>query len=128
MPVKVRRTRPKKKPRRSFQMTSYPVSDDKAARLKAVRDLQIVGTRGSEAFDILARLAASEFDCPVGFISILDADRQWLQAECGMGTRQTDREIAFCNYTILGSKVFVVEDARADERFANNPLVTGSPN
>lgn len=44
-----------------------------------------------------------------------------------MGVNQTSRDISFCGHAILGDDVFVVPDALADERFADNPLVTGEP-
>jgi GAF domain-containing protein len=96
-------------------MTSYPVADDEASRLQALRGLEIVGTKGTEAFGIVAQLAANAFVCPISYISLIDEDRQWFKAEYGLGMSSTSRDAAFCNYTILGSKVFVVEDALRDE-------------
>jgi diguanylate cyclase (GGDEF)-like protein len=108
-------------------MTSYPIADDEASRLQALRGLEIVGTKGTEAFGIVAQLAANAFVCPISYISLIDEDRQWFKAEYGLGVSSTSRDAAFCNYTILGSKVFVVEDALRDERFASNPFVAGKP-
>jgi diguanylate cyclase (GGDEF)-like protein/PAS domain S-box-containing protein len=104
---------------------TYPLVEDEAMRLEAVRALQIVDTPRTTAFDTIATLAADMFGCPIAFISLLEQDRQWFKAECGLGLSSTARSAAFCNYTIRGGEVFVVEDALRDERFANNPLVTG---
>src|SRR6202165_4517716 len=106
---------------------TFPVNDDEASRIRALRALEIVGSPGSASFGAVVRLAADIFACPMAFISLLDKDQQWFKAECGLGTCSTPRESAFCNYTILGSDVFIVEDTLRDERFASNPLVTGPP-
>ena len=104
---------------------TYPLVDDEAMRLEAVRALQIVDTPRTVAFDTIAKLAADVFGCPISFISVLDRDRQWFKAECGLGVTSTSRGGAFCNYTILGSDAFVVEDAHLDQRFADSPMVRG---
>lgn len=106
---------------------SYPIVEDESLRLAALRALGIVGTSRTGVFDAIAKLAAHTLACPIAFISLLDKDQQWFKAECGLGTASTPRESAFCNHTILGSDVFIVEDAKCDERFASNALVTGQP-
>jgi sigma-B regulation protein RsbU (phosphoserine phosphatase) len=63
----------------------------------------------------------------MAFISLIDDDRQWFKARCGSGICQTPRNVSFCGHAIAGDGLLVVPDARRDERFADNPLVTGEP-
>ena len=105
---------------------TYPVVDDEPLRLDALRALAIVDTPRTAAFDTIAELVADVFACPIAFVSLLEKDRQWFKAECGLGVSETPR-VAFCNFTVLGADVFVVEDALEDARFVSNPLVTGEP-
>ena len=45
----------------------------------------------------------------------------------GIHVQETARDVAFCAHTILQDRLLEVCDARLDERFADNPLVTGDP-
>jgi diguanylate cyclase (GGDEF)-like protein len=104
---------------------NYPINDREPARLEALRALKVVGSPPSAPFDGVVRLICGALDCPIAFISLLDDTRQWFKAKCGLGDDSTPRRDAFCNYTILGSGPFIIEDTKEDERFAHNPQVTG---
>jgi PAS domain S-box-containing protein len=105
---------------------SPPLPENEAERLAALRQLDVLDTSPEEAFDELTELAANICKTPVALISLLDEKRQWLKSTVGWTLRETPREFAFCAHTILGTDVFVVPDASADERFAANPLVTSA--
>jgi len=104
-----------------------PLPGNEAARLAALTALDLLDTQPEAIFDSLTGLAALLFEAPVALVSLVDADRQWFKSCVGLETRETPRDAAFCAYTILRPEVFVVPDARADPRFAGNPLVTGPP-
>jgi len=108
-------------------MISYPIPNNETERLEALRSLRILGTEATPEFDAVVDMAASIFDAPIALVSFVDKDHQWFKAKLGMQENQTCRDVAFCNYTILSTEVFEVEDAWQDERFCHNPLVTGDP-
>jgi len=60
-------------------------------------------------------------------VSLVDADRQWFKARCGLDADETPRDFAFCAHAILTPDILEIPDTRADPRFAGNPLVIGSP-
>ncbi|MGD2045424.1 MAG: sensor domain-containing diguanylate cyclase [Gemmatimonadota bacterium] len=105
-----------------------PLPSDEAQRLQSLHALGILDTAPEERFDRLTRIARRFFRVPIALVSLVDADRQWFKSRNGLEDEELPREYSFCAYAILDSDhVMVVRDARSDERFSSNPLVTGSP-
>lgn len=107
---------------------SYPVPENETARVKGLRDLGILDTPAEERFDRITRFANQLLGTPISLISLIDTDRQWFKSAQGLDIRETSRESSFCAHAIIQEKTFFVEDATKDDRFKDNPLVTGSPN
>jgi GAF domain-containing protein len=106
---------------------SFPVPDNEEDRLRALRSCKSLDTKPEERFDELTELAAIICGVPISLISLVDADRQWFKSRFGLNVQETPRAQAFCTHAIMQPEMFVVPDAAADERFAQNPLVTGDP-
>lgn len=102
--------------------------DLEAMRLEALQSYEVLDTKTEQAFDALTALIADVCQTPIALISLLDTDRQWFKSRHGLDATETPREYAFCDHAIRKPGVMVVRDARQDERFADNPLVTGAPN
>lgn len=110
----------------TYQMP-VPTAHSEEARLAVLLDLQILDSPSEEAFDAIVQAARRLFSCKTALISLVDKDRQWFKAKCGLAASETPRQQAFCAYTILSDQALVVPDAMLDERFQENPLVTGPP-
>ncbi|CAN7568615.1 hypothetical protein ASF11_25115 [Acidovorax sp. Leaf76] len=102
-----------------------PANEDD--RLQALRQLLILDTPPEERFDRLTAFAADEFDMPIVLLSLIDEDRQWFKARVGLDVCETGRGISFCGHAILQDETMVVPDVTLDDRFADNPMVTGDP-
>ncbi len=96
-------------------------------RLDSLYNLQILETPIEQRFELITGLLCTIFDVPVSAISFVDLHRQWFKSIQGLAIEQTDRCVSFCQHTILGDDVMVIPDARFDDRFGNNPLVTSDP-
>lgn len=108
-------------------MQSAPVPPDEERRLRRLYGYGILDTLDEEEYTDIVRLVSEICRTPMANISFVDRDRQWFKAVVGLESRETPRDVAFCAHTILGTELFTVEDAAADPRFHDNPLVTGDP-
>lgn len=104
-----------------------PVPLNETERLKRLHYYDILDSLPENAFDDLTELAANILDVPIVLVSLIDKDRQWFKSKYGLDADQTPRDISFCQFAIMGNEIFEVEDAAKDERFKDNPLVTGDP-
>ncbi len=94
-------------------------------RLQAVRKFMELDHQIVTDLNEIVGLAAQICNTPVALVTLLDDEKQWFKAAVGTNVDCTDRELAFCNYTIKQTDVLVVPDLTLDERFCNSPLVTG---
>lgn len=101
---------------------------DESTRIDTLRSLNILDSSPEERFDRLTRLAKRLFGVPIALVSLVDADRQWFKSCMGLPVRETSRDISFCGHAILGDEILMIPDTLDDERFHDNPLVTGAPN
>jgi diguanylate cyclase (GGDEF)-like protein len=108
-------------------MMSAPFPVDEASRVAQLRLLSILDTEPEERFDRLTRLAKRLFSVPMAMVSLVDADRQWFKSSVGAAHRESPRDRSFCAHAILGDEVFTVSDTALDQRFVDNPLVSGEP-
>lgn len=108
-------------------MLAAPIPANESDRLAALRELLILDTPPEQRFDKIVHFAANEFDVPIALVSLIDSGRQWFKARHGLEVCKTGRDISFCGHAIHQAAHFIVEDAAADPRFADNPLVTGEP-
>jgi PAS domain S-box-containing protein len=108
-------------------MLAAPVPTDESRRLEAVRAFGGLDTPDEERFDRITRVAAAALHAPIATLTLIDAERQWFKSCVGLDARETPRDISFCGHAILSDDALVVADALDDERFFDNPLVTGPP-
>lgn len=108
-------------------MITARLPDNEVVRLDAIARYRLDGPGQEPAFDHAVQLAVNTFDVPISLISIVGTDLQCFKGKVGLDADETARDISFCSHAIVSDDLFVIEDALNDERFADNPLVTGAP-
>ena len=106
-------------------MISAPPPPDEQERIQLLHALNLLDTPPEPVFDRITRLVSHLLDVPMALISLVDSNRQWFKSKVGITAAETPRDIAFCAHAILEAKPLLIPDAKLDERFSDNPLVTG---
>jgi signal transduction histidine kinase len=105
---------------------SIPPNEEQ--RLKELEAYQLIGTAEDDDFDFITSMAAQITDSKISLISFVLEDMQWFLSHHGLAAREASREYSFCGHAInKPDEVMIVEDARRDERFSDNPHTTGEP-
>lgn len=109
-------------------MSLYPIPDDDDKRIEALDRFGLMDTVPEREYDHIIQMASRIFDVPTVLISLVHRDRQFFKARIGLDVCETGRDVSFCTFALMETKVFVILDATKDERFRTNALVTGYPN
>ena len=108
-------------------MKAARIPENEAERLRALESYRVMDTPPESSFDDLTTLVARILDVPIALVSLVDADRQWFKSRYGLDAPETPRDISFCGHVVAEQELLVVPDAFEDNRFHDNPLVTGDP-
>jgi len=93
-------------------------------RLEALNSYHIIDDEAEQDYDNINMLVAMICDVPISLIQILREDKFHFKSKLGVDMKSFSREISFCSTTISQGKYLEIEDARIDERFKDNPVVT----
>ncbi|MDB4297317.1 ATP-binding protein [Flavobacteriaceae bacterium] len=98
-------------------------------RLQALASYRVLDTISESDYDNITAIASEICNTPISLVSLIDNKRQWFKSHHGLDATETPKEIAFCAHAInKPNETFIIPDSRKDERFFDNPLVTGDPN
>ncbi len=107
-------------------MNDFKLTDEDG-RIAALRRYQVLDTAEERGFEQIVELVRMILGTPIVAVSLVDAQRQWFKARCGIGVRETSREISFCTHAIRTRAPLQVCDTLEDPLFQENPLVLGEP-
>jgi diguanylate cyclase (GGDEF)-like protein len=103
-----------------------PIND--AARLAALRDLDLIDNGASEALDRLSRLAAQVLGVPMALVTLVGGTKMVMLGQFGLdGELAEERELplgrTFCRHAVAMRRTLVIGDARLDPLVRDNPSI-----
>ncbi len=107
-------------------MKCPPILPTEVERLEALSEYALSEDKPLPSLDSVVRIAARMFGMPVAAVNMIGNDHVFFAASTGIGEVDMSRDVSFCAHAITQDGVMVVPDAMTDERFHDNPLVTGA--
>jgi len=108
-------------------MTPVASLEREADRLEALRSCAIMDTQPEADFDDLVAVASVIADAPQACIAFVDETRWWVKAWVGQMARELPRNAVLGKELIVTAEPLVVDDVRADPRFALHPALETDP-
>lgn len=96
-------------------------------RLEVLEATGILERPASPELDAICARAKARFGVAMALVTLVGRETIVTRGRAGTTLEALPRKGQFCHYTIGGDEAFVVPDARADGRFADNPVVAGGP-
>ena len=106
-------------------MMKAPQHPQEPQRLQALRDMQLLDTPLQKRFERITRMIQRTMNVPISVFNLIDEDRQHYKSVQGLNVTDAPLDPAFCTHAILEDDMLLVPDAKKDQRFHDNPFVTG---
>lgn len=108
------------------QHSSSRISDP--ARLDALCRLGLLDQPSEPNFERFVNLVCQTIDVPVALVSLVDSDRQFFQAACGLAepwasARETPLSHSFCQHVVNTGTPLIITDAREHALLADNGAI-----
>jgi diguanylate cyclase (GGDEF)-like protein/PAS domain S-box-containing protein len=112
-----------------FSPPTAPVRLENAARLEALAELGLVDEPVNPTLQRLVGHTARLLGVPAAAVSLIDARRHFVAAECGMpeaiaASREIPLSHSPCSHGVRTDAPLVIDDARGDERWMEHPATT----
>ena len=103
-----------------------PLSEAQRLRCQDLARIAASQFNEEQAYTDLTTAALQVCDGRIALISLHDGDKMWFRTRVGLEAQEIPKEKSFCECVMAASdQILMVEDARANPKFADNPLVTG---
>lgn len=96
-----------------------------AQRLQSLKKIKMLDTPIEERFERITRMVCRLMDVPIALFNLMDESRQFYKSAQGVNITNAALDGAFCPHVFHEQDMLLVPDAYKDERFFDNPFVTG---